>query len=132
MPSALSNVVHIVTRQPLDERLGSAVRPGECLACFLHRMIGTAECLGEFTWTEHYRHVRSPRAVALERRLRAAGATCDCDVLDRVWRLNGALLVRDAVTDGLVPPTEPVSCAATRPRSTRPCTNWVAVRDLAP
>ncbi|OFE17358.1 hypothetical protein BA895_16355 [Humibacillus sp. DSM 29435] len=127
----MSNVVHILTRRPLDERLGTSVRPGECLVCFLRRMVGAQACLGSFTWAEHYRLSRAPRAVALERRLRAEGATCDCEVPGRVWRLNGSLLVRDPASGALVEPDEPPRCSASRPTSTKPCDNWGLVRDLA-
>lgn len=127
----MSNVVHILTRRPLDERLGTSIGPNECLACFLARMVGAQTCAGSFAWTEHYRRSRAPRAVALERRLRAAGATCDCEVVDVVWRLSGRLLVREPETGLLVEPAEPPPCADTRSRSTKPCANWAPAHDVA-
>lgn len=127
----MSNVVHILTRQPLDERLGTSVKPRECIACFLHRMVGLQTCNGSFTWAQHYRDCRAPRAVALERRLRAAGASCDCEVLGVVWQLNGALMTRVPGSGRLVVPEVLAPCAVTRPRSTRPCVNWGPVRAIA-
>ncbi len=127
----MSNVVHILTRLPLDEQLGTSVQPGECLACFLQRMVGLAMCSGSFTWAEHYRDTRAPRAVALERRLREAGASCDCQVLGAVWQLNGALLARDPRSGRLTVPVDLPPCSVTRPRSTRPCMNWTPAQALA-
>lgn len=127
----MSNVVHILTRRTLDERLGTSIQQGECLVCFLHRMVGLDTCSGSFAWTEHYRVARAPQAVALERRLRAAGACCDCEVPGGVWQLNGGLLARDPHSGQLVVPDELPSCAVTRPRSTRPCVNWTPAQAQA-
>lgn len=127
----MSNVVHIITRRPLDERLGTSVRAGECLACFLHRMVGDQSCLGSFAWTEHYRQVRARRAAALVRRLEAAGAVCDCEVVTQVWRLSPGLWVRDAETGAFVEPSVLPECAGVRPTSTQSCSNWVPAHRIA-
>lgn len=127
----MSNVIHILTRQPLDPVLGAAPRPSECLACYLHRMIRAGDCPGTLAWADHYRQVRARRATALTRRLEHRGACCDCEVVTLVWCPSPALWVRNRSTGDLVEPDELPSCEGVRPGSTEPCHLWSRSADVA-
>lgn len=134
-PDSISNVIHIVTRAPLDPVSGASPRPGECLACFLHRMLAGLPCVGTFAWTEHYRSSLARRAVSLVDRLRSRGAACDCSVVDVVWwprtgspgTLSGE---RDLVPPTLRPARQP-PCGRQQTRPSQACSNWAERRDLA-
>lgn len=120
---------------------------GECLHCFVARLLDAFGCDGELRLARRYRDLRAPRAVALERRLAAVGGTCDCEIFLRGWWLREELEddehdhrphgrplratpVRAAPggaapvgsTDRLPP------CAGVRPGSTQPCSRWVRRR----
>lgn len=127
----MTNVIHIRTRRPVDPVSGAAPRSGECLACFIVRMVPEGECSGTFGWIDHYRAVRARRAVALTRRLAAQGAGCDCSVVSTVWQPSIALWSRDPASGELEQPTQLPVCAGVRPGSTQPCTLWVPAASLA-
>lgn len=126
----MSNVVHLLTGRPiasLDEVLPAA---GECLVCFVHRMVTAHGCTDGLGWVEQFRVHRARRATALARRLSARGVGCDCAVTDLLWRLSPGLW--DWAEDGqLVPPPEAPPCLGVRPNSTQPCAQWVTADDLA-
>jgi hypothetical protein len=93
--------------------------PGECLACFVVRMLEAFDCDNTLRFARHYRDVRAPRATYLEHRLGAMGGFCDCEIF---W--NG--FQRADVgwdEDSEVPPRPP--CRLVRAGSTRPCSLWV-------
>jgi hypothetical protein len=101
---------------------------GECLVCYLVRMLDDAEheeggCDGTLRWAQHFREVRSPTATGLEKRY---PQVCDCGVLAS-RRLVRELMVRDVHTDELEPPSRPPTCAGVRRTSTHPCANWERV-----
>ena len=58
---------------------------GECLACYVARMLGEFGCTGS-RWVLHYRDLRTPRATALVRRLQDMGVYCDCQMFQNAWR----------------------------------------------
>ena len=58
--------------------------PGECVLCYVHRMLVNFGCDGRLRFAAHYRDVRAPQATALERRLGSVGGYCDCEIF-----LNG-------------------------------------------
>lgn len=127
----MSNVIHILTRRPLDPVLGAAPLPGECLVCYLHRMVRTGECPGTLAWAEHYRRLRAKRATALIRRLVQRGARCDCEVLTHVWCVSPAQWVRDPFTGELVEPDELPPCGGVRPGASDPCDLWARPAEIA-
>jgi hypothetical protein len=127
----MSNVIHILTGSSIDPDTGVLPTPGECLACFVHRMMALARCSDSLGWAEHYRLVRARRAVSLTKRLAAQGGTCDCAVVTELWRPSVALWCRDDATDDLVPPRELPSCGRVRAGSTKPCALWVPATSLA-
>ncbi|MFZ1283830.1 MAG: DUF2695 domain-containing protein [Propionicimonas sp.] len=93
---------------------------GECLACYVARMLGEFGCTGS-RWVLHYRDLRTPRATALVRRLQDMGVYCDCQMFQNAYRPT---LDLDSVAGiGELPP-----CLGVRAGSTRPCTNWQRIR----
>jgi len=54
--------------------------PGECLACFVARMLDTIGCDTSLRFACHYRDRVAPRSTALERRLGDLGGFCDCEI----------------------------------------------------
>jgi hypothetical protein len=111
------------TARVADELL--AVRPRECIACYVLRMLYRYDCNGTRRFAVHWRDRRAPRASALERRLASmGGCCCDCELLLNVWTTNAALDVWDPLLHRYEPPTRMPPCAGARPRSTRPCGNW--------
>jgi hypothetical protein len=102
----------------------TAPHEGECLLCFVARMLDAFGCDTSLRWAPRYRDVRAPRAVALERRLDNVGGFCDCEIFLNGYTLVRELLVRDVHTDELEPPAELPDCAGVRRTSTRPCANW--------
>ncbi|WP_347350868.1 DUF2695 domain-containing protein [Intrasporangium sp.] len=126
----MSNVIHLLTRRPIESPEEVLPRPDECLACFVHRMVGRQGCSAALRWVEQFRVHRTRRATALGRRLVARGATCDCSVTDVVWR-PGPQLWEWSEAGQLVPPEQVPPCPGVRPGSTQPCRLWVAVADLA-
>ena len=62
--------------------------PGECLVCYLARMLGEWGCRGP-RFIDHYRDTVAPRATALRERLSRMGACCcDCEVFLNVYELR--------------------------------------------
>ncbi len=127
----MSNVIHILTGRAVDPETGTSPHRGECLACFLRRVVEDGACTDTLAWAEYYRSIAARRAVALTRRLRASGATCDCSVVTAVWRPSIALWSRDPVTGELAEPAELPRCRGVRPGSTQPCDLWVSAEDVA-
>lgn len=82
---------------------------GECLPCYLDRMLHEASCDGSLRFAKNYRDATAPRATALERRLHMSGACCDCEVLMNVY---------SPLT------TYVVACDQVRRGSTQPCRLW--------
>jgi hypothetical protein len=104
---------------------------GECLYCYVHRMLAEYGCDHRFRWATHYRDVRAPRAKALEARLgRMAG--CDCELfVNGVTLVRRLQVVRDDVDDHDLdrrwPETLP-ECAGIRTGSTQRCRHWTRRR----
>ena len=92
-------------------------RRGECLACYLDRMM-VHGCSGELRWARRYRDLVAPRATSLERRLAAMGGYCDCEVL-----MNAYVPLASVAEPGAAPP-ELGPCRGVRAGSTQPCLVW--------
>ena len=99
-----------------------APRPGECLPCYLLRMVGDG-CRGH-TVTDHWRRMAAPNAVRLRRMLSDLGACCcECQVFAWVYDLRPAfkeLFVEAARRGDLEPPR----CRGVRPGSVQPRVYW--------
>jgi len=62
-------------------------RDGECLRCYLLRMLNGHGCDGTHRWTIRWRDAGAPRVTGLLRKLaRRGGCCCDCEVILNVWR----------------------------------------------
>lgn len=91
-------------------------RPGECLACYLERMLEFG-CRG-LRWATRYRDVGAPRATGLEKRLAAMGGHCDCEVLFNAYVPLASIADPGAAVLRLPP------CRGVRRGSTQPCRVW--------
>jgi uncharacterized protein DUF2695 len=106
-------------------------RKGECLCCYLARMLPEFGCDGTHRLTSHYRDTTAPRATTLRDRLSRMGACCcDCEVLSNAYQLAcPSTATPPAIDDSdltdvdeAIPP-----CRGVRRGSVRPCANWVRV-----
>ena len=111
--------------------------PRECLLCFVHRMLGAFGCRTTLRFATHYRDLRAPRAVALERRLGEKGGFCDCEIFLNGWSAAPHLWTPEVVVehDGWTevleepePPSSMPRCLGAGPGATRPCSLWQARR----
>lgn len=106
-------------QEPLTEP-----RPGECLFCYVDRMLDGFGCDTTLRWARRWRDLRVPRATGLERRLGARGGYCDCEIFLNGWDLRSDLQVLDEHGEPQWPRPRP-DCAHVGPRSSQPCGNWV-------
>jgi hypothetical protein len=98
-------------------------RPGECVACYVARMLEDFGCDCTLRFARHYRDLRAPRASGLERRLGSMGGFCDCEIV-----LNGLRLVDHSWEDDPSGSPALAPCRGVRRGSTRPCTLWAPRR----
>lgn len=114
---------------------------GECLLCYVHRMLLDFGCNTRLRFATRYRDVRAPRATALERRLARLGGFCDCEILLNGYELRlehhdsdpwSALVDEFTETADLAddpaeteqPSPGPLPCTGVRAGSTQPCSLW--------
>ena len=102
-------------------------RPGECLFCFVDRMLEGFGCDRTLRWVRRWRQLRLPRANGLERRLGRSGAYCDCEIFLNGWTVREDLLVPDRNGEQDWPPERP-ECPGVSARSSQPCATWVPLR----
>lgn len=106
-----------------------APHPQECVLCYVARMVDEHGCDSTLRWTGRFRELRSPLASGLEARMRAAGGSCDGEVVGVAHRLTREHLVRDVHTDELHRPDRMPPCTGVgQLDSTRPCRVWERVR----
>ncbi len=98
-------------------------RAGECLLCFVARMLEDFGCDDTLRFARGYRDLRAPRASALEDRLGRMGGFCDCEIFLNAMTLAPQLRRYDAYGDELE--AAPRSCRGVRRGSTQGCANWV-------
>lgn len=72
---------------------------GECLLCYVHRMLMEYGCNCRLRFAGHYRDVRAPRATALERRLGQSGGYCDCEIFLNSYNLRLEYLLSMVITE---------------------------------
>lgn len=99
-------------------------RAGECVLCYVDRMLDAFGCDNTLRWAGLWRDLRRPRATGLERRLRAHGGFCDCEIFLNGWTLRDHLWVVDEEDGEPIWPAERPPCAGIGPTSSRPCANW--------
>jgi Protein of unknown function (DUF2695) len=95
-------------------------REGECLCCYVDRVLGEIPCDGSLRHALHYRDVVAPRATGLANRLGRMGGYCDCELFMNAYELRGADPEDDAA---VVPP-----CKGGTAGSVQPCGNWTEAR----
>ena len=103
--------------------------PGECLFCYLWRMVEIHGCDGLF-WAKRYQELCAPRDKSLVRLLEAHGGYCDCEVAMNV--VVPHYLAWGRVPDGEVDeegwageePDKP-NCPGVPQGSTMPCGLWI-------
>jgi Protein of unknown function (DUF2695) len=95
---------------------------GECLFCYVYRMLDLGCLPDQLHWTRRWRALRAPRATGVERRLAARGGFYDCEIFMNGWRPRELVLDEngDEVYPAGVPP-----CPGVRPGSTQPCRLWI-------
>src|SRR5688500_18601353 len=71
-------------------------RPGECLVCYVARMLDEFGCDNTLRFARAYRDQVAPRATGLERRLGDMGGFCDCEIFLNGMRLAPQLRTYDA------------------------------------
>lgn len=106
-------------------------RPGECLPCYVCRMMLEFGCNGRLRFAVHYRDVRAPRATGLERRLGRMDGYCDCEIFLNGYDLRPGYWVPEsaeqgeiAYANGLTWPDPLPGCTGARLGSTQPCSLW--------
>lgn len=100
-------------------------KEGECLFCYVHRMLTSHGCNCKLRWAARWRDLRAPRATALERRLGSRGGYCDCEIFMNGWTASAAITTWDPETDDEIWPDPMPSCPGVRPRSTQSCSLWM-------
>ena len=100
---------------------------GECLLCFVARMLDEFGCDTTLRFATRYRDSRAPRATALESRLGRMGGFCDCEIFLNGMMLADRLLKYDETGEAHAP-SSPPTCRHVRAGSTQGCTNWVRQR----
>lgn len=102
-------------------------QPGECVICFVARMLDEFGCDTSLRFALRYRDLVAPLATGLERRLGAMGGYCDCEIFLNGVRLGDHLLEHDEFDEPVAPDPVP-RCGGVRRGSTRSCANWVRRR----
>jgi Protein of unknown function (DUF2695) len=110
----------------LSESLTTPTK-GECLFCFVFRMLTSHGCNCKLRWAARWRDLRAPRATALERRLGSRGGYCDCEIFMNGWTASPTITTYDIETDDQVWPNPMPMCQGASPRSTQPCSLWAPV-----
>ena len=97
------------------------VRPeqGECLTCFVDRMLTQFGCDGTLRFALFYRDERAPHAASLAQALAGAGGFCDCEILMNAVEPAGGEDLFDVAPSTVMP-----ACSEVPAGSTRPCANW--------
>ena len=73
-------------------------RSGECLLCYLLRMVPDLSCDGTLRWSTRWRDAQPRPPRTLLRRLERGGGYCDCEVIMNVYRRE--------LEEGIEPPGE--------------------------
>ena len=104
-------------------RMLTRPRAGECLYCYVARMLEEFGCDTSLRFARSYRDQRAPRATSLERRLESMGGFCDCEIF-----LNGMtpapyLWTHDEHGEEVA--ASAPECLTVRRGSTQSCGHWV-------
>jgi hypothetical protein len=103
-------------RRALDRAMSTI--PGECVLCYVARMLAVFGCDGTLRWAVRWWIRRAPRA-NLAPVLDVHGDYCDCEVFRTGWRLARELRPSELEAGVAVP-------RCTRPRLvSEACDNWM-------
>lgn len=110
----------------MAERL-TRPRAGECLVCYVARMLDDFGCDNTLRFAASYRDQVAPRATGLERRLQNLGGFCDCEIFLNGFGLAPHLRAYDGDGEEVAAEVLP-ACAGVRRGSTQACAHWVRRR----
>lgn len=103
--------------------------PRECLLCFVWRLVEAFGCNATLRWARHWRDGRAPRATAMEHRLGARGAFCDCQIFLNAWDSRAVVEARSASSTeaptAAAARVAPAACPGVRRGSAQPCQLWI-------
>jgi hypothetical protein len=102
----------------------TGAREGECLFCYVARMLEEHGCDTSLRFVRSYRDQRAPRATAVERRMGEMGGYCDCEIFLNGMTMARSLLTYDEEADEWIPPEERPGCRGVRLGSTKSCGVW--------
>jgi Protein of unknown function (DUF2695) len=102
-------------------------RTGECLVCYVGRMLDEFGCDTSLRFARNFRDQVAPRATGLERRLGNMGGFCDCEIFLNGMRLAPHLRTYGADGEEVAAELLP-ACAGVRRGSTQACAHWVRRR----
>ena len=133
-PEAAAEVVRIA-EELVAQSVAALLAPGvgECLLCYVHRMLTGFGCDNTLRFGGYFRDVRAPRATALVRRLGSMGGYCDCELFLNAYDLRPehwtpeVIRVLDWYTEVVEEATWPhplPACQGVRAGSTQPCSLW--------
>ncbi len=132
-PDAADAAVRLA-EEVLAQAAAAVIGPdvGECLVCYVHRMMTEFDCDRSLRFALHFRDVRAPRATALARRLVSWGGYCDCEVFLNAFDLHPKYWAPEVIHDngncpGIGDSTWPdplPACLRVRAGSTQPCALW--------
>lgn len=118
----------------VDAAARSMTQPiaGECLLCFVIRMLDDFGCDDTLRFARAYRDAVAPRATRLEWRLGSSGGYCDCEIFLNGWEVASRFWTpeREVERDGCAevwdaePPAVVPACLGVRRGSTQPCPVW--------
>ncbi|TJY68987.1 DUF2695 domain-containing protein [Arthrobacter sp. CAU 1506] len=95
--------------------------PGECLLCYLYRMLEFGCKRHDFT--RRYQRMMAPRATALLRRLsRMGGCCCECEVFLNAYQPHPRYFGVDEDGEFVMEPMP--ECHGVRRGSSQPCCLW--------
>lgn len=124
-----------IAEQLVHEAAAAITAPadGECLACFVARMLADFRCDRTLRFARTFRDRSAPLATTMIGQLAAVGSCCDCEIFRYGWSPHPSLW-SPAVTEveggvtyrtGPEPPDRLPRCAQARPGSMQPCRLWV-------
>ncbi len=101
-------------------------RPGDCLFCYVARMLGEVGCDNTLRFASYYRDRSAPRATSLEHRLGNMGGFCDCEIF--LNAMTVAPYLRGEDDEGNEIAYDVPDCLGVRRGSTQSCGHWVRQR----
>ena len=106
----------------------TGVRDGECLYCYVMRMLDELDCDNTLRFVRSYREQRAPAATGLEAALEEMGGFCDCEIFANVVTIARSLRSRDDETGDWLEPEAVPACTGVGQGSTKGCSVWESAR----